>query len=46
MVHFIVNLPLWQMIRGLGILSYMMLAAGISLGTAYGRNKIRIQPSP
>jgi len=35
MMEWIVGLPLWQMIRYLGIASYVLLAAGICLGIAY-----------
>jgi sulfoxide reductase heme-binding subunit YedZ len=35
MIEFIANLPIWQMIRYLGILSYILLAIGICWGISY-----------
>jgi sulfoxide reductase heme-binding subunit YedZ len=35
MIEFIANLPIWQMIRYLGIASYILLAIGICLGISY-----------
>jgi sulfoxide reductase heme-binding subunit YedZ len=35
MLHLITNLPIWQMIRSLGIVSYLFLAIGICLGISY-----------
>lgn len=32
MIQFILNLPLWQYIRSLGVLSYILLSVGIALG--------------
>lgn len=36
MNNMIVSLPTWQLIRTLGILSFVMLTVGICLGIAYG----------
>lgn len=35
MIQFIMNLPLWQLIRSLGMVSYILLTAGIALGIIY-----------
>jgi sulfoxide reductase heme-binding subunit YedZ len=35
MIEFITTLPIWQMIRSLGIVSYILLTAGICLGIGY-----------
>jgi predicted ferric reductase len=35
MIELIANLPIWQMIRYLGIASYILLAIGICLGISY-----------
>jgi len=48
MMDWIVELPLWQMIRYVGIASYVLLTAGICLGIAYsfpvwkGVRKVRL----
>lgn len=48
MNEFIVNLPMWQIIRSLGIISFIMIAVGITLGISYsypiwnGKTKARI----
>ncbi|WP_248928121.1 ferric reductase-like transmembrane domain-containing protein [Paenibacillus hamazuiensis] len=48
MIQWIVHLPLWQIIRSLGIVSYVLLAAGICLGILYsfpvwqGRTKAQL----
>jgi methionine sulfoxide reductase heme-binding subunit len=34
-IEFIINLPLWQIIRSFGIVSYLMIAAGICIGILY-----------
>jgi sulfoxide reductase heme-binding subunit YedZ len=36
MINMILSLPLWQIIRSLGLVSYVMLTAGICLGAACG----------
>jgi sulfoxide reductase heme-binding subunit YedZ len=36
MIQFITALPIWQIIRSLGIASYILLTLGICLGMAYG----------
>ncbi len=43
MVDFMLSLPTWMMIRVIGITSFLLLTAGISLGISYsfpfwGRN--------
>lgn len=35
MVQFVMGLPLWQIIRSLGLISYIVLTAGICLGILY-----------
>lgn len=35
MLQTIINLPIWQIIRSLGIVSYLFLAIGICLGISY-----------
>ncbi|MFC5449266.1 ferric reductase [Paenibacillus aestuarii] len=35
MLQTIINLPIWQMIRSLGIVSYLFLTIGICLGISY-----------
>src|SRR5665647_3698104 len=36
MIEFITALPIWQIIRWLGMVSYILLTLGICLGMAYG----------
>jgi sulfoxide reductase heme-binding subunit YedZ len=48
MIEFIASLPIWQIIRSLGIVSYILLAIGICLGITYsfpafkGKSKVRL----
>ena len=35
MAQFIMGLPLWQVIRSLGVLAYILITIGISLGLVY-----------
>jgi sulfoxide reductase heme-binding subunit YedZ len=48
MIDLIVNLPLWQIIRSFGIISFILITVGIALGISYsypmwnGRTKARI----
>lgn len=48
MIEFIVNLPMWHIMRSLGIVSYILITVGIALGISYsypvwgGAGKARI----